>query len=179
MSNDKELRTRMRKIILKHIEEKVKAGEYKSFPSDYAPILPDMLGIYVDSVKNEIVENVVLCEGEKGNDIKYLRGQNNYLIPEVNTNWINNDWWQNNAFVTLEDAILAVAYDYLLREDSDIDREFTSQNEAACKIYECLAKVETNAENSKGSNDDFVKRAMALMSDLYDVVNVKYGKNTI
>ena len=79
----------------------------------------------------------------------------------------------------MEDAILAVAYDYLLREDSDIDREFASQNEAACKIYEWLAKVETNAENSKGSNDDFVKRAMALMSDLYDVVNVKYGKNTI
>ena len=162
---DKELIIKMRDTILKHIKEQIDSGAYKRQKpksASYESISADMIGLHINSIKNEILNDVVICEGEEGTTAKRLI-EPGYEISEVTIDWADNNWWKENGFTALGDAALAIAYDYLLQEEAIDEQKFDDENEAARIICQSLARIKTD--------DDFVERAMALIADYYSIAD--------
>ncbi|MGI5825079.1 MAG: hypothetical protein ACOX7J_05850 [Bacillota bacterium] len=155
MSSDKNLKSAMRNTILDYIKHRVESGEYK-------PLQPEMVGLPINETKNEIVKDSVIYEGEDGIIVQKLR-ENSYSVPEVDVAWIDSEWWVGNKGLTLEEATIAVAYDYLLQEKMVVRQDFADESKAARFIYDTM--------NDIRPKDDFVQRAMTLLRDFYSDIS--------
>jgi hypothetical protein len=160
MSNDKYLKEQMRKTILDYIKSRVECD------SEYKTIMPNMMGLQIESTDNEIVRDVVVYgdeDDDSGKTVKRL-GTGAYFIPEVNLDWIDSNWWNDNTMMSLQEATLAIAYDYLLQESVISPQLFANEYDAARFIYGVMDEI--------GDKDDFVKRVMTLLKDFYaDISN--------
>lgn len=149
MSDEKQTKAETRKAILEHLNKLVESKECDD-------LMMQLIGIQINSKENECEKEVVVCEDENGTTVMRVRSDS-YEILDVNPDWADSSWWDDNALVSLKDATLAIAYDYLIQEGVPDCRTFADENDAMHFVYDNLLKLDTN--------DDFVKRIVVLLLD--------------
>ncbi len=161
MPVDDKYKAEMRMAILDYIKKKVEA-EKSGSPADSAkdePLMLKMIGIQINAIDNEIVKDVVICEDENGKTAKVLREQDAYIVPEVEEAWAERHWWEDHRQISLGEATLAVAYDYLLQENIVMRQKFADSKDAALFVYQTMCDLK--------QKDDFVNKSMEMLRDFY------------
>ena len=151
MSNDNKVKIGIRQMILNHI------NKFKDCDRN-DDLMSGIIGIQIDSKEDEVKEDILICEDEVGTTARRLR-EDSYIILDVDPDWIDENWWKTNSLVSLEEATLAIAYDYLLQENLAEIREFTDEKEAMNYVYDVLNKLD--------KKDFFTERLIDLILDFY------------